>query len=88
MRATPWFAVEPGDIFPEQFPTFMAFPTSVPKNISERFQTIHGDLFTVNFWTQVQKKIANGDTPDFYPYPDRLRFRRDNTNKPPAVKIS
>ena len=76
MRATPWFAVEPGDVFPEQFPTFMAFPTDVPHEIWNRFQTVHGDLFTADFWIDVQHRLANQDIPEFYPYPDRLRFRR------------
>lgn len=72
MRSTPWFAVEPGDIFPEQFPTFMSFPTDVPREIWERFQTVHGDLFTPDFWIDVQGRLAEDDIPEFYPYPDRL----------------
>jgi len=82
MRATPWFAVEPGDVFPEQFPTFMAFPTDVPHEIWNRFQTVHGDLFTADFWIDVQHRLANQDIPEFYPYPDRLRFRRGDPTLP------
>jgi isocitrate dehydrogenase kinase/phosphatase len=82
MRATPWFAVEPGDVFPEQFPTFMAFPTDVPHEIWNRFQTVHGDLFTADFWIDVQHRLANQDIPEFYPYPDRLRFRRGGPTLP------
>jgi len=76
MRSTPWFAIEPGDVFPEQFPTFMSFPSGVPSEIWERFRTVHGDLFTTDFWIDVQGRLAEHDVPDFYPYPDRLRFRR------------
>ena len=82
MRSTPWFAVEPGDIFPEQFPTFMSFPTDVPREIWERFQTVHGDLFTPDFWIDVQGRLAEDDIPEFYPYPDRLRFRRGGPTSP------
>ena len=82
MRSTPWFAVEPGDIFPEQFPTFMSFPTDVPREIWERFQTVHGDLFTPDFWIDVQGRLAENDIPEFYPYPDRLRFRRGGPTSP------
>ena len=82
MRSTPWFAVEPGDIFPEQFPTFMSFPTDVPREIWERFQAVHGDLFTPDFWIDVQGRLAEDDIPDFYPYPDRLRFRRGGPTSP------
>jgi isocitrate dehydrogenase kinase/phosphatase len=76
MSSQVWFAVEPGDVFPEQFPTFMRFPRDVPASIWERFCEVHGDLFTPEFWTGVQERLADGDIPDFYPYPERLRFRR------------
>ncbi|MAG03188.1 MAG: bifunctional isocitrate dehydrogenase kinase/phosphatase [Acidimicrobiaceae bacterium] len=76
MSSQVWFAVEPGDVFPEQFPTFMRFPRDVPDSIWERFCEVHGDLFTVDYWTGVQEQLALGDLPDFYPYPQRLRFRR------------
>ncbi len=82
MRSTPWFAVEPGDVFPEQFPIFMSFPTDVPREIWERFQTVHGDLFTPDFWINVQGRLAENDVPEFYPYPDRLRFRRGGPTSP------
>ena len=82
MRSTPWFAVEPGDVFPEQFPIFMSFPTDVPREIWERFQTVHGDLFTPDFWIDVQGRLAENDVPEFFPYPDRLRFRRGGPTSP------
>ncbi|MDP7598589.1 MAG: bifunctional isocitrate dehydrogenase kinase/phosphatase [Acidimicrobiales bacterium] len=76
MSSQVWFTVEPGDVFPEQFPTFMRFPRDVPDSIWERFCEVHGDLFTADYWAGVQKELARGDLPDFYPYPQRLRFRR------------
>ena len=76
MRSQPWFAVEPGDVFPEQFPTFMAFTSGIDKKIWERFKTVHGDLFSPDFWKGVQTQLSNNQLPDFYPYPEHLRFRR------------
>ena len=77
MRAQPWFAVQEGDAFPEQFETFMSFPKTVPAEIWENFKELHDDLFTVNFWQSVQRQLADGDLPEFFPYPEDLRFRHD-----------
>ena len=76
MRSQPWFSIEPGDIFPEQFPTFMAFPSDVSSEVRRRFDEVHADLFTVAFWKGVQERLARRDLPEFYPYSERLRFRR------------
>ncbi len=76
MRSQPWFSVEPGDIFPEQFPTFMAFPSDVSSEVRRRFDEVHADLYSAEFWKGVQDRLARKDLPDFYPYSERLRFRR------------
>jgi isocitrate dehydrogenase kinase/phosphatase len=76
MRSQPWFSVEPGDIFPEQFPTFMAFPSDVSSEVRKRFDEVHADLYTAAFWKDVQDRLARRDLPEFYPYSERLRFRR------------
>ena len=82
MRSQPWFAVRDGDVFPEQFPTFMSFPKKVPPEVWERFVTVHGDLFTVGFWQGVQAELADGALPEFYPYSEQRRFRRDGSGSP------
>ena len=76
MRSQPWFSVEPGDVFPEQFPTFMAFPSDVSSEVRRRFDEVHADLYTAGFWKDVQDRLARRDLPEFYPYSERLRFRR------------
>ena len=76
MRSQPWFSVEPGDVFPEQFPTFMAFPSDVSSEVRKRFDEVHADLYAVAFWKDVQSRLARRDLPEFYPYSERLRFRR------------
>ena len=77
MRSQPWFAIQEGDAFPEQFETFMSFPKTVPPEIWENFKKSHKDLFTVTFWQRVQNQLADGDLPEFFPYPEDLRFRHD-----------
>ncbi len=76
MRSQPWFSVEPGAVFPEQFPTFMAFPSDVSSEVRKRFDEVHADLYTATFWKDVQSRLARRDLPEFYPYSERLRFRR------------
>ena len=76
MRSQPWFSVEPGDVFPEQFPTFMAFPSDVSSEVRRRFDEVHADLYSAEFWKGVQDRLARRDLPEFYPYSERLRFRR------------
>lgn len=79
MRSQPWFSIEPGDVFPEQFPTFMAFPNDVSSEVRKRFDEAHSDLYSVDFWNDVKDRLARRDLPEFYPYSERLRFRRKPT---------
>jgi isocitrate dehydrogenase kinase/phosphatase len=37
--------------------------------LREAFMDVHGDLFTVRFWREMQKQQEAGELPDFYPYP-------------------
>ncbi len=72
MSSQPWFSVEPNDVFPEEFPTFMWFPKDLWPVMHEH----HGDLFDVTFWKNLQNVHASGELADFYPYPEELRFTR------------
>ncbi|MDH4168880.1 MAG: bifunctional isocitrate dehydrogenase kinase/phosphatase [Acidimicrobiia bacterium] len=72
MSSQPWFSVEPNDIFPEEFPTFMWFPA----DLWPVMRAHHGDLFEVDFWKRIQAQHDAGDIPDFFPYPDEARIRR------------
>jgi isocitrate dehydrogenase kinase/phosphatase len=70
ISADPWFSVEPGDIFPEQFPTFL-FP---PGPQRELFIELHGDLATAAFWRAQQERIVAGVQEDLFAYPQSIRF--------------
>ncbi len=87
MRAQPWFSVEPGDVFPEQFPTFMAFPSDVSSEVRRRFDEVHADLYSAEFWKGVQDRLARKDLPEFYPYSERLRFRRKPSGDPDTSAV-
>ncbi|MFT6549948.1 MAG: isocitrate dehydrogenase kinase/phosphatase, partial [Acidimicrobiales bacterium] len=76
MRSEPWFSIEPGDVFPEQFRTFMAFPRDVDHEVRRSFDEVHSDLYTPAFWQEVQASLARSDLPDFFPYVEDVRFRR------------
>ncbi len=66
----PWFFVGPHDIFPEEMPRFL-FPDDRTKEV---FREEHPDLFTVEFWTDTQRRLAAGEEFEFFPYPVSRRF--------------
>ncbi len=73
MAAEPWFHVEPGDIFPEQFVRFLGFRAPLRDAFLER----HGDLFTARFWREAQDRHRRGEIFNLFPYPDSRRFLDD-----------
>jgi isocitrate dehydrogenase kinase/phosphatase len=70
MRAEPWFNVDPGDIFPEQFPTFL-FPEGPQRRM---FLELHGELATAAWWRAAQERLRAGEEEHVWPYPQDLRF--------------
>jgi isocitrate dehydrogenase kinase/phosphatase len=73
MSAEPFFSVDEKDVFPEQWLPFL-----VPAGpLREIFLREHGDLLTVDFWREMQRRQETGEIPDFYPYPQTRRLRPD-----------
>ncbi len=70
MSGEVWYAVARNDVFPEEFGTFLL---GSPK-VRQAFLRHHGDLLTAEFWRTTQEQILAGKVPDFYPYPEELRF--------------
>ncbi|MEW5929917.1 MAG: bifunctional isocitrate dehydrogenase kinase/phosphatase [Gemmatimonadota bacterium] len=65
MSAEPWFSVQEGDVFPEEFLPFL-----VPAGpLRDAFLEAHADLLTAEFWQEMQRRQAAGEIPDFFPYP-------------------
>jgi isocitrate dehydrogenase kinase/phosphatase len=70
MSSEPWFSVEPNDVFPEQFPTFL-FPEGRHRQI---FLEEHGDLAQASYWSRQQERLREGMQEDLYPYAHERRF--------------
>lgn len=70
MSGEAWYSVARNDIFPEEFATFLL---SSPET-RQVFMKYHADLLTPEFWQTTQKKILDGQVPDFFPYPEEGRF--------------
>ncbi|MEZ5451297.1 MAG: bifunctional isocitrate dehydrogenase kinase/phosphatase [Thiothrix sp.] len=68
----PWYSVEPNDVFPEEFGTFLL---ATPK-IRKIFLKHHKDLLDFRYWKSKQDAIKAGQYEDVFPYPQELRFRR------------
>ena len=77
MSGEVWYPVHRGDVFPEEFATFLLGSPLVRK----LFMKHHKDLLTPKFWQEAQEKIRSGHVEDFFPYPQALRF----VNQPPEA---
>jgi len=70
MAAEPWFSVRENDIFPEEFPNFLALPAAARECLFEH----HGDIFRADFWRGVQRKLKEGEIPEIFPYSPERRL--------------
>lgn len=64
------FFVDDNDIFPEEFRSFL-WPAGP---LRDEFEAAHPDLFTVEFWKDMQTRTGTGEVIDIFPYPDEIRF--------------
>jgi len=71
MSDTPWYSVGENDIFPEEFRRFLIGNRMV-RNL---FFKLHGDIFDVKFWKDMQEKQFRGEIVDVFPYRRKQRFR-------------
>jgi isocitrate dehydrogenase kinase/phosphatase len=82
MSDEPWFSVDKGDVFPEQFPTFL-FP---PGPQRDAFMELHGELATAAWWREQQDRLNRGVQEDLFAYPEGIRFRPASRREPPLVR--
>src|SRR5262245_35977677 len=72
--AEPWFHVAEGDVFPEEFRAFLVPPGPV----REAFLEAHADLLDVGFWQGVQRRLAEGEVFDVFPYRRSAELKRSS----------
>lgn len=72
LASEPWYSVAPGDVFPEEFETFIFYEPRA----RAAFRRHHRELYSARWWQQQQQRIRDGHQEEFFPYSSRLRFRR------------
>ncbi len=70
MAAEPWFSVGPGDVFPEEFETFLG----LSGRLGEVFRAHHSDIFEASAWREWQQRVADGDRLEVFPYTRKQRL--------------
>jgi isocitrate dehydrogenase kinase/phosphatase len=70
--AEPWFYVGEQDVFPEEFNAFLV----PPGELRDAFLEAHGDLLELAFWQGVQRRLAEGEVVDVFPYRREARLQR------------
>ena len=64
LAAEPWFAVGPGDVFPEELRRFVPFGGAARAALFAH----HDALFTTAYWREMQARYAAGEIVDVFPY--------------------
>ena len=64
LAAEPWFHINEGDIFPEEFVHFLG----LSNELKASFTRHHGDLFTAAYWPNTQDRLKRGELVHIFPY--------------------
>jgi len=62
-----WFAVDEFDVLVDEWERFVG----VPPDLHSYFRRRHGDLFTIEYWANVQRRVGGGKFHYVAPYPPR-----------------
>jgi isocitrate dehydrogenase kinase/phosphatase len=65
-----WFRVDANDVLVDEWETFLG----VPHDLRDYFRQKHGDLFTTDYWTEVQRRVQAGELHYVLPYPAERRL--------------
>jgi len=66
----PWFRVEENDVLVDEWERYLG----VPPDLRDYFRRVHGDLFTLEFWTETQERVRTGQPYYVQPYPPERRL--------------
>ncbi len=83
-RDEPWYSVNPNDIFPEEFITFISTDPKVRKILMQ----VHPELFDADYWRQMQQDVIAGRQADVFPYSRQARFPRPEEPAQPVPLAS
>ena len=61
----PWFQVDECDVLVDEWERFLG----VPSDLREHFRRKHGDLFTMEYWKEMQRRVAASEFHYVVPYP-------------------
>jgi isocitrate dehydrogenase kinase/phosphatase len=70
LAAEPWYSIDPLDVFPEEFETFLL----TDPRVKAAFMRYHANLLDAGWWQAMQKRVAGGQLDDVFPYPESMRF--------------
>lgn len=70
MSDQPWFAVGERDVFPEEHEHFLG----LSPRLKEMFNETHSDLFRVEPWVGIQRRILDGELIEVFPYSEEARL--------------
>jgi isocitrate dehydrogenase kinase/phosphatase len=74
MAAEPWYPVGRHDVFPAQFERFLLANPA----IRQAFLRHHAELLMPGWWQSHKERILAGEVEDVFPYPQQIRFCRQN----------
>ena len=65
-----WFRVDEFDVLVDEWERFLG----VPPDLRDHFRRKHGDLFTTQYWVEVQRRLSAGELHYVVPYPTERRL--------------
>jgi len=65
-----WFSIDENDVLVDEWERFLG----VPPDLQDYFRQKHGDLFTVGYWAEAQRRIMAGKLHFVLPYPPERRL--------------